>query len=175
MNRVFLSIGSNINKERNLPRAAQLLRRVSSVAAASAVYETVPVGTEDQPSFFNAAVLIETELMPEAIKEQIIGSVEQALERKREADINAARTIDVDIALFNDAILDYVPVDGRARHIPDPDLLRALHVIVPIAELAPDQRHPETGERFGSIAARLLEEAGEEPVIWLRDDIKLGD
>ena len=142
------------------------------IIAVSSVYETAPTGLEDQPCFFNAAVLIETELEPREIKEQIIDEVETALKRERQEDINAPRTIDIDIALFNDDVLNYVPADGRPRQIPDPDLLKLIHAIVPIAELAPDQQHPVTRERLEDIATRLLERSDEEG-IWLRDDINL--
>jgi 2-amino-4-hydroxy-6-hydroxymethyldihydropteridine diphosphokinase len=172
MNRVFLSIGSNIDREQNLPAAIRLLRDKVLITAVSSVYETAPTGLEDQPCFFNAAVLIETELGPREIKEQIINEVETALKRQRQEDINAPRTIDIDIALFNDAVLNYVPADGRPRQIPDPDLRKQIHVIVPIAELAPDQQHPVTGERLEDIATRLLARSDEED-IWLREDISL--
>ncbi len=173
MNRVFLSIGSNINRERNLPAAVHLLRARVPVVAVSAVYETAPRGTEQQLCFFNAAILIETQMGPKEIKERVIGEVEKALERQRQADKNAPRTIDIDIALFNDAVLDYVPADGRTRHIPDLDLLQSVYAIVPIAELAPEQLHPETGEQLKTIATRLLERSGNKQVIWLREDISL--
>ena len=110
---------------------------------------------------------------PKEIKERVIGEVEKALERQRQADKNAPRTIDIDIALFNDAVLDYVPADGRTRHIPDLDLLQSVYAIVPIAELAPEQLHPETGEQLKTIATRLLERSGNKQVIWLREDISL--
>ena len=175
MNRVFLSLGSNINREHNLPAAVQLLHSRIPVIAVSAVYETAPRGGEDQPCFFNAAVLIETELEPEEIKEQIISEVEQALNRQRQADKNAPRTIDIDIALFNDVVMDYTPSDGQVRHIPDPDLLRSVHVIVPIAELAPGLLHPETGERLDAIAARLVAQFDGKELIWLRENIRLDE
>lgn len=173
MNRVFLILGSNINKERNLPRAVALLREMCRVAAVSSVYETAPVGLEAQPPFFNAAVLVETELGPAEIKQQVIGAIERALKRRRTLDKNAPRTIDVDIVLFNDAVLDYDPGDGRFRHIPDPDLRKFLHVAVPMAQLAPDLRHPETGETLAQIAAELqsaASDSGSVP-IWQRPDI----
>jgi 2-amino-4-hydroxy-6-hydroxymethyldihydropteridine diphosphokinase len=172
VNRVFLTLGSNINKEQNLPSAVQMLRDRVLVRAASSVYETEPRGTLDQPTFFNAAVLIETDLGPVAIKKNVIDEVEAALGRQRQADKNAPRTIDIDIALFNDEILEYVPADGRSRRIPDPDILTFIHVAAPLAELAPDQVHPETGARLDAIAARL--EAGtKEQQIRMREDISL--
>jgi 2-amino-4-hydroxy-6-hydroxymethyldihydropteridine diphosphokinase len=172
VNRVFLSLGSNINKEHNLPAAVQLLRDRVLVRAVSSVYETEPRGTLDQPTFFNAAVLIETDLGLVAIKERLIDEVEGELSRQRQADKNAPRTIDIDIALFNDEIMAYVPADGRSRRVPDPDILTFIHVAAPLAELAPDQIHPQTGERLDTIAARL-EAAAEGQQIRVREDISL--
>ena len=80
MNRVFLSLGSNIGREQNLPAAVRLLRARTLVIAVSAVYETEPSGSVDQPRFFNAAVLIETDLDPIGIKDQLIEDVETALD-----------------------------------------------------------------------------------------------
>jgi 2-amino-4-hydroxy-6-hydroxymethyldihydropteridine diphosphokinase len=173
MNRVYLSLGSNIRKEQNLPAAVRMLRKMGRVVAVSAVYETAPRGTMQQPSFFNAAVLLETPHGPTQIKDELIATIERALDRQRQADRNAPRTIDIDIALFNDEVLDYVPADGRPRHIPDPDLLLSVHAIVPMAEIAPDKHHPETGQLLSVIAAQLLEEAGKDDAIWLRKDISL--
>jgi 2-amino-4-hydroxy-6-hydroxymethyldihydropteridine diphosphokinase len=172
MNRVFLTLGSNIDKEQNLPAAVRILGDMATVIAVSSVYETKPSGTANQPRFFNAAVLIETPLDPLAIKEHVIEEIESALDRERQEDRNAPRTIDIDIALFNDDVVDYTPSDGRKRHVPDADLLLSVHAIVPIAELAADKKHPETGESLGEIAERLQADA-DENTIRLRKDISL--
>lgn len=150
MNDVYLLLGSNIERERNLPEAIRLLRERVEVVGVSSVYETAPVGLTEQPPFFNAAAHIRTPLSPSAIKQEIIAPIEQQLKRVRQADKNAPRTIDIDIVLFNQEICEY---DGR--HLPDPDLLHFAHLAVPLAELAPDLTHPETGERLADIAAYL--------------------
>lgn len=173
LNRVFLSLGSNIDKERNLPAAVAFLREQTFVTAVSAVYETAPKGLKEQPSFFNAAVLIETPHDAAAVKDQLIEALEQALGRQRSADKNAPRTIDADIALFNDEVFDYVPADGRARHVPDPDLRRFAHAIVPLADLAPNQRHPETGQTLAELAGEVTADDGDAGALVRRDDILL--
>lgn len=150
MNIAYLALGSNINKERNLPAAVRLLAAYGRVLRASAVYETAPVGNPDDPAFFNAAVMLETALPAAILKETALTAIENQLGRQRTADPNAPRTIDLDIALFNDEVLEIGP-----RHIPDPDILRFAHVAAPLADLAPDYRHPETGETLAAIAARL--------------------
>lgn len=174
VNRVFLSLGSNIDKERNLPAAVALLRQWTTVLAVSSAYETPPKGLTTQPSFLNAAVLIETPLNAEQIKEALIERVEQALGRERTADKNAPRTIDLDISLFNDEVFDYLPSDGRSRHVPDPDLLIYAHAIVPLAELAPDERHPETNELLAELAlAVVAADVSGEGELLRRDEIAL--
>jgi 2-amino-4-hydroxy-6-hydroxymethyldihydropteridine diphosphokinase len=117
------------------------------------VYESRPVGTEGQPNFLNAAVLVETSLQPAALKAQVIDLIEERLGRVRTADKNAARTIDLDISLFNDEVLEL----GR-RRIPDPEIVLYPHIARPLADLAPDYVHPETGAPLGEIAQGLSEE-----------------
>ena len=175
MNNVYLILGSNIDKEANLPEAVRLLREMTAVLQVSAVYETAPVGLVQQPVFWNTAVLIHTPLSPGEIKVDILSSIERRLQRVRQSDKNAPRTIDLDIVLFNDVVQDYDPGDGRFRPIPDPDLLQYPHIAVPIAELAPNLPHPVTGEPLQTIANRLVQtqqEAGW-PSIFRRSDINL--
>lgn len=175
MNRIFLLLGSNINKETNLPAAVTMLRRMCQVREISSVYETIPMGLEEQANFFNMAAIIETELDPCEVKEQIIQPIEIELQRQREAEKNAPRTIDLDIVLYNDEIFDYIPDNGRLHHLPDPDILRFAHVAVPIAELDPSKLHPETGQPFSEIAAQLLTEANKNgtTLLWVREDFLL--
>lgn len=162
----YLSLGSNLDKERNLPQAVRLLAAHGRLRAVSAVYETAPVGNPDDPAFFNAAVALETDLPPAELKQQVLAGIERQLGRQRSADPNAPRTIDIDISLYDQAMLDL----GK-RHIPDPEILRFAHVAVPLAELAPDYRHPETGETLAQIAQRVTEATPQPP--RRRDDVAL--
>ena len=149
--RAFVTVGSNIDPERNLRAAVQLLgaHEQVSVVATSPVYETAPVGKTDQADFLNAAVLVQTTMTAESLKKNVLSSIEQQLGRVRTSDRNAPRTIDLDIALYNYDILEI-----GSRHIPDPDLLTYAHVAVPLADLAPYYVHPETGETLEEIAGR---------------------
>ena len=176
MNQVVIALGSNIEKERNLPLAVRLLREMCAVTAVSPLYETVPVGLREQPNFLNTAVLIQTDLSAVRIKQGPIHTIETKLQRVRTDDPNAPRTIDVDIILFNDTVFEYDGGDGRMRQIPDPDLLKFPHVAVPVADLLPDTPHPQTGELLSRIAQHLLAkvtaEHGSSP-LWQRPDIPL--
>jgi 2-amino-4-hydroxy-6-hydroxymethyldihydropteridine diphosphokinase len=169
-NQIIISLGSNIDKEINLPLAVQLLAQKCRLVAVSPVYETVPVGLVNQANFFNAAVLVETELDAAQFKREVLMPIEEKLGRVRSADKNAPRTIDLDISLFNQEIIDL----DQNHHIPDPDLLKFPHVAVPIADIVPDMAHPETGETLSVIAARLLERTGED-VLWERPDVEIVD
>lgn len=166
--RVFLALGSNVDGPRNFPAAVRLLRGLGEVLAVSPVYETEPVGMAATGRFLNGAVLLGTDLAPDDLKVRLRVDVEDALGRVRPADGGwAPRTIDVDIVLWDDMV-------GRigGRRVPDPDILRHLHVARPLADLAPDHRHPETGRTLGEIAAALEGAATALPLP--RADIILG-
>ncbi len=175
MHRVVVLLGSNVDKERNLPAAARLLAASAQVIAVSPVYETAPVGAEQSPHFFNAAVLLMTPQKAAELKDGLLSDIERQLWRERTADKNAPRTIDLDIALFDDAVFDYTPADGRPRHVPEPDLLRYLHCLQPVADLLPDLPHPETGEPLVRLADRLGRDyaTAHGPTIWPRPDVSL--
>ena len=123
-NQVVIALGSNIEKEQNLPLShCSCCKRCVDVTAVSPIYETEPVGLLNQPNFWNTAVLLQTDLTAQPnLKQQLINTIETKLKRVRQADKNAPRTIDADIVLFNDAVFEYDGGDGRFRLIPDPDL-----------------------------------------------------
>ena len=163
MNTVFLSLGSNIEPWQHLAAAVQRLASLGSLIAVSPVYESLPVGDSAQPNYLNLAVLMTTDLATAQLKQKLL-VIEQALGRARSANPNAPRTIDIDIALFNHEVL----LVGK-RRIPDPDVLSQPFVACPLADLAPDYVHPETGQTLAAIAARLSAHID----IWRRDDVRL--
>lgn len=139
--KAVISFGSNINPEANLPAALAMLRQGAEILAVSAVYQTPPVGNPNDPPFLNAAVLIETELLPAALRGRL-RRIEAALGRKRTADPNAPRTIDLDILLY----------EGEP---PDSDLYKYPHAAIPAAEVAGDWRLPE-GKTVSALAAEMM-------------------
>jgi 2-amino-4-hydroxy-6-hydroxymethyldihydropteridine diphosphokinase len=149
-NFAYLSLGSNIEAERHLPAAVAHLAQYGHVRAVSTVWETAPVGFSDQPNFLNAVVLLETDLSAQVLRERAIAAIEAALGRVRSRNKNAPRTIDIDIMLFN---RDIVQVNGR--HIPDPEVRERPFVAIPLAEIAPDYVHPETGQTLQAIARQF--------------------
>ena len=170
-NLAYLSFGANINPRQNIPAALRLLSQQSRLLAVSSVWETAPVGFADQPDFLNGAVMIETPLSAAVLKQTVLLSIEQTLGRQRTANKNAPRPIDLDIILFN---LDII--EGMGQRIPSPELLERYFVAGPLAELAPDYVHPETGQTLAEIARRLeLNQAQViKRVVLDLEDIKLG-
>lgn len=151
--RVFVSLGSNIDPAANLRACVRLLREKTHVIAVSPVYETAPVGYTEQENFLNAAVLVETDLSPEAFRAAVIVPIEAALGRVRDPhNKNAPRTIDLDITLWGDAAFDY---GAKPWHVPERDIVRFIHVARPLADLAPDYVHPEDGRTLAAIAGSL--------------------
>jgi 2-amino-4-hydroxy-6-hydroxymethyldihydropteridine diphosphokinase len=149
-NLAYLSLGSNIDPERNLRAAVTLLARYGQIRAVSTVLETPPLGYTRQANFLNAALLLETPLTAPALREEAIPAVESELGRVRSANKNGPRTIDIDIMLFNRDVLQM----GH-RHVPDPEVLERPYVTISLAEIAPDYEHPETGRTLQEIAAGL--------------------
>ncbi len=105
MNRVVIGVGSNIDPEKSIKRARDLLREEQRLITSSEFERTPPVGRTDQPWFLNGAFLIETPLQRDELK-SYLRSVEERLGRIRTSDKYAPRTIDLDIVAWNGTIID---------------------------------------------------------------------
>ena len=139
---VYLSLGSNLgDREGNLKAAIKRLSELGEVAAVSSFYETEPVEYTQQPWFLNCVVKLQTEKMPRQLLSQLL-SLEQSMGRKRRAQqgtprVKGPRTIDIDILLFGHSI-----VDTAGLTIPHPAMHERRFVLEPLAEIAPEERHP---------------------------------
>ncbi len=150
-NRVFLSLGSNVNPEQNLPFAVKKIADSGRILATSSVWKTLPVGFLEQDSFLNASILFETDLSAREICEDLIPRIENELIRVRDPENkNGPRTIDIDLTLFNSEILQI-----EHRQIPDPELLSRGFIAIPLAELDPNYVHPVTQQNLGAIASEF--------------------
>ena len=150
---VYVSLGSNIEPETNLKRAIQLLRMKSAVRAISSAYRTAPQGFVEQADFLNMAVCVETRLDPTTFKREVVDWIERESGRVRDPhNMNAPRTIDLDISLWNDTVFEYGEKPWR---VPDPDILRFAHVAIPLAEIAPNYLHPLEHITLMEIASRF--------------------
>ncbi|HZR64869.1 MAG TPA: 2-amino-4-hydroxy-6-hydroxymethyldihydropteridine diphosphokinase [Terriglobales bacterium] len=133
---VYLSLGSNLgDRGANLQAAMEKLGEFGSVVAVSSFYETEPVETGPQPWFLNCAVKLETEKMPRQLIAAIL-ALEQSLGRQRRKE-KTPRTIDIDILLFGSSV-----VELPSLTIPHPRMHERRFVLDPLAEIAPEARHP---------------------------------
>jgi len=147
LNTAYLSLGSNIKPEENIIAAVTLLAEMTRLVAVSPVWETKPIGFTNQPNFLNAAAIVETDLDAGQFVENVAHVIEDYLGRMRQPNKNAPRTIDIDLILFNHQIFKL-----NRHHIPSPELLERSFVAIPLAAIAPNIRHPETGQTLQDIA-----------------------
>ncbi|MBI4082040.1 MAG: 2-amino-4-hydroxy-6-hydroxymethyldihydropteridine diphosphokinase [Candidatus Lambdaproteobacteria bacterium] len=159
MARAYIALGSNVAPERHLPEAVRRLGRRMAVTARSRVYRTPPWGYLDQPPFLNAALAVETSLAPLPLLELLLG-IERELGRVRTLP-NGPRTIDLDLLLYGVGG-DLVVATGRLT-LPHPRLHERAFVLVPLADVAPDLRHPLLGLTVRELLARV-DTAGVEAV-----------
>jgi 2-amino-4-hydroxy-6-hydroxymethyldihydropteridine diphosphokinase len=145
----YLALGANLGDRRAALSAAVLaLDRTEGihVVAQGRVYETVPEGHAPQPLYLNSVLRVETSLDARRLLEACLG-IEKVLGRVRPADgSKSARTIDIDVLLLGDQILDWPDLT-----VPHPALLRRPFVRIPLADVAvPGLRHPQTREALNA-------------------------
>ncbi|MGY4514905.1 2-amino-4-hydroxy-6-hydroxymethyldihydropteridine diphosphokinase [Lysobacter sp. HA18] len=129
--RAYLSLGSNVEPERHLRAAIDALRARFGDVVTSPAYRTPAVGF-DGPAFLNSAAIIDSDLEPQALNDWL-HALEDAHGRDRSGPRFSDRTLDIDIVLFDDRVLDGA---GNLR-IPRPELKHAF-VLRPLADIAPD-------------------------------------
>ncbi len=147
MNRAALSLGSNLgDRLRMLHTAVRCLQQQGiTILAASDVYETPPWGMTDQPLFLNACVVVETKLSPQDLL-RILKKTERQLGRK-EGPRWGPRSIDLDILLYDDLLLDTSELSIPHRSLPErPFVLR------PLCDIAPDWKSPRSGKTVAEMA-----------------------
>ena len=144
MSKAYLSLGSNLEPEQHLRDAIAALRKHFGDIVLSPVYRTRAVGF-DGDDFLNAAAIIHTELDPFALNAWL-HALEDAHGRDRSGPRFGDRTLDIDIVLFDDLMVEG---DGNLR-IPRPELKHAF-VLRPLAEIAPDVAVPGTGHTLAGL------------------------
>ncbi len=146
---VYLGLGSNLgDRQANLARALKLLGERLHIELVSSLYETEPVDYIEQPLFLNAICRAQTELGPMQLLSLVKG-IEASLGRVPSFP-NAPRPIDIDIIFYGDLIMETPELT-----IPHPRLEERAFVLIPLLEVAPDLRHPVSGEHIKDLAARV--------------------
>lgn len=170
MKTVYLSLGSNLgDRQRALRRAIERLAAPDfRIRRLSSIYKTEPLEVRDQPWFLNLVLEAETELFPKQLLARI-RKVERELGRKR-LRAKGPRTIDIDILLYGETVME-----SPELVIPHPRLTERRFVLEPLAELAPQLRHPLSRQTIAELLAATLGQTvrktaqdGERGAIWER-------
>ena len=144
MPQVFVSIGSNIDRENNIRGALRELRAHYGSLVVSRVYESKAEGfTGDD--FYNLVVAFDTKETIEQIKESL-RQTETRFGRARTGNRHGSRTLDLDLLLYGDVVRHDATVN-----LPHPDIDHYAFVLGPLAEIAPQRQHPETGQSLAQM------------------------
>ena len=137
MSVAFIGIGSNLgDRIKNCSDALGQLSKISLIKSFSSIYETEPVGIEDQPEFINCVIKIQTDLTPTDLLTELLG-IERRLGRERSV-IGGPRIIDLDILFYDDRVLE----SGNLM-IPHPRAHLRRFVLEPLNEIDPNLIHPQ--------------------------------
>ena len=141
MPRAWLSLGSNIDRERNIRSAVRALEERFGELVISPVYESEAVGFDSNP-FYNLVVGIESKLPAERLQ-QILHEIEADHGRRRGGAKLAARTLDIDLLTYGDRL-----IHSTRLNLPRDEIVRYAFVLKPLSEVAGEERHPGTGKRY---------------------------
>lgn len=138
MTRVYLSLGSNIERHKHIRNALQTLSGLYGQLALSNVYESEAVGFEGD-NFYNLVVGFDTDLSVAELQTQI-KQIEDDNGRLRDGPKFSARTLDIDILTYG----DFTGVDSGVQ-LPRDEITKNAFVLLPLSEIAPEELHPELG------------------------------
>jgi len=150
MPHVWVSVGSNIEREHHIRAALADLREQFGEIVVSPVYETEAVGFKGD-AFFNLVAGFDTGLAPETLH-GVLREIEARHGRERSGGKFAARTIDLDLLTYGNAVTDR---GGKA--LPRDEILRYAFVLAPLADVAGGELHPELGESYDSLWTRFAQ------------------
>ncbi|HHM05727.1 MAG TPA: 2-amino-4-hydroxy-6-hydroxymethyldihydropteridine diphosphokinase [Gammaproteobacteria bacterium] len=159
MARAYVSLGSNVDRARHIQSAIAAMEDRYGRLVLSTVYESEAVGF-DGANFYNLVVGFDTMDSPQAVAAWL-RELEAAHGRRRGGRRYADRTLDADLLLFDERV-----IDENGLKLPRADILEYAFVLGPLAEIAPAARHPVIGEFFATLWARF--DRGTQPM-WVVD------
>jgi len=146
-NYVFLGLGSNLgDREDYLGKALRfIVNSVGPVESFSGIYETEPWGFQSENAFLNIVIRLNTDLKPEDLLKEIL-SIERKLGRIRDNTQYLSRTIDIDILLYRNLV-----INKPGLKIPHPMMQDRKFVLIPICDIAPELIHPVLSKTFSAL------------------------
>lgn len=143
-NYTFLGLGTNLgDREAYLNRAIELIRKsVGRIDTFSGIYETEPWGFQSENNFLNMVIKVHTDLKPAILMKKLL-LIEERLGRIRDSSQYKSRTIDIDILLYSNLIIN----DSNLT-IPHPMMQDRKFVLVPLCDIAPKMIHPVLNKAF---------------------------
>jgi 2-amino-4-hydroxy-6-hydroxymethyldihydropteridine diphosphokinase len=141
---IYISLGSNINREQNTRAGVEALKRAFGELTLSSVYESDAVGFAGDV-FYNMVISCEVDT-PVHETNQILRGIEDANGRDRSSPKFSSRTLDLDLLLYDD-----LQLDEKGLKLPRGEILKNAFVLWPLAEIAPELKHPETKIRYDEL------------------------
>lgn len=141
---VFVSIGSNIERERSVRFGVKALDEQFEALVLSPVYETEAVGFAGD-DFLNLVASFETRESPQQVMERL-HQIEDACGRDRSGPKFSSRTLDIDLLLYGD-----LDLHDQGMNVPRDEITRYAFVLKPLVDLAPDRLHPQLGQSYAAL------------------------
>jgi 2-amino-4-hydroxy-6-hydroxymethyldihydropteridine diphosphokinase len=144
MPRIYISLGSNIDREANTREGVRALAEAFGELQMSSVYESEAVGFEGD-AFYNMVIACDVTDDVHTVN-QALQNIEDANGRDRSGPRFSSRTLDLDLLLYDDLVLNELGLK-----LPREEILHNAFVLWPLAEIAPELTHPETGKSYADL------------------------
>jgi 2-amino-4-hydroxy-6-hydroxymethyldihydropteridine diphosphokinase len=144
--RIYISLGSNIDRDQNTRAGIEALRQRFGELELSSVYESEAVGFEGD-AFYNMVIACEVDEDVNSVN-RALAEIEDAHGRDRSGPRFSSRTLDLDLLLYDDLV-----VDNNGLKLPREEILKNAFVLWPLAEIAPQRVHPVAGRSYAELWA----------------------